>query len=222
MVPKGGRSWLRIVGVVGNEKRTAVANEMSWTDAPVMYLPWRQNAQLSAVLLFRTRGARLPAINLIQRAAGNPDVFVGELDTVAQTVAKILAYPRFRAVVLAAFAALALVLAVVGLYGVLSRLVARRTREIGIRMALGAPQANVLFTIARQGMALSSIGIMLGLASVWGLTRLLKALLYGVSATDPVNLVLVAAVLLVSAALATLLPARRATRVDPMIALRDE
>ena len=220
--PETKRPWLRIVGVVGNEKRTEVTNEMSWIDPPVMYLPWIQNTQLSAVLLFRTPEARPPAISLIQRAAGDPDVSVGEMDTMSNAVAKMLAFPRFRAVVLAAFAALALVLAVVGLYGVLSRLVARRTHEIGIRMALGAQHARLLVTITQQGALLTVTGIMLGLASVWGLTRFLKALLYGVGATDPANLALVTLVLLVAAGLATFLPARRAAQVDPMITLRDE
>jgi putative ABC transport system permease protein len=220
--PDTKRPWLRIVGVVGNEKRTAVTNEMSWTDAPVIYLPWLQNSPLSAVLLFRTRGARLPGLSLIQRAAGDPNVSVSDLDTMEHEVGKILAYPRFRAVLLSTFAALALVLAVVGLYGVLSRLVARRTHEIGIRTALGASPAHVLTMIAKHAVRLTAIGILLGLGSVWGLTRFVQALLYGVSAMDRVNLVLVTLVLLVSAGLATLLPVLRALRVDPMVALRDE
>jgi hypothetical protein len=220
--PDTKRPWLRIVGVVGNEKRTAVTNEMSWIDTPVMYLPWLQNSPPSAILLFRTRGRGLPAISLIQRAVGDQNVSVGELDTMEHQVAKILAYPRFRAVVLAAFATLALVLAVVGLYGVLSRLVARRTHEIGIRTALGAPRVHVLTMIAKQGMQLTVVGILLGLASVWGLMRLMEALLYGINAMDRTNLVLVTLVLLVAAGLATLLPALRAIRVNPMVALRHE
>jgi putative ABC transport system permease protein len=214
--------WLRIVGIVGNEKRTAVASEMSWTDTPVFYRPWLQDTQLSAVLLFRVRGVGLPVISLIQRASGDPSVSIGEIDTMRHAVEKILAYPRFRAVVLAAFATLALVLAIVGLYRVLSRLVTRRTHEIGIRMALGATQRHVLTMIAKQGLGLTATGIIFGLASVWGLTRLVKALLYEVSAMDPANLILTTLVLFGSAGLATLIPARRATRVDPTVALRDE
>jgi len=220
--PETRRTWLRIVGVVTNEKRTPVTNEMSWADTPGMYLPWLQNPQSSAALLFRARGAGLPAMSLFQQAAGDPDVTFSDIDRMTHTVAKLLAYPRFRAVVLAAFAVLALVLAIVGLYGVLSRLVARRSREIGIRMALGAQQSSVLMTIGQQGVLLTGIGIALGLLSVWALTRLLVALLYGVGATDPTNLALVTLLLLAAAAFATFLPARRATQVDPMIALRDE
>ena len=137
-------------------------------------------------------------------------------------VEKILAYPRFRAAVVAVFATLALVLAVVGLYGVLSRLVARRTHEIGIRIALGATRGHVLSMVAKQGLRLTITGIIFGLASAWGLTRLLRALLYGVSAMDPANVILTTLVLLCSAALGTFIPVRRATRIDPTVAVRDE
>ena len=220
--PETQGPWLRIVGIVGNEKRTAVASEMSWTDTPVFYRPWPQDTRLSSVLLFRVRQVGLPAISLIQRASGDPSVSVSEIETMTHAVEKILAYPRFRAAVLAAFATLALVLAVVGLYGVLSRLVARRTHEIGIRMALGATRGQVVRMVAKQGLRLTVTGIIFGLASVWGLTRLVQALLYGVSAMDPANVILTTLVLLCSAGIATLIPARRATRIDPTVALRDE
>lgn len=220
--PGNNNRWLRIIGVVGNERRTATASEMGWEDAPVTYLPWSQNAAISGVVLLKTRLEGAAIAGLIQRASGDPDIAVGDIETVPRAIAKILAYPRFRALLLAGFAGLALLLALVGLYGVLSRLVARRTQEIGIRMALGARRADVLAMVAREGMALAAIGVVLGLVSVWGLTRLMKALLYGVSATDPVTLGLVTAAILGSAALAAFVPARRATRVDPMIALRDE
>jgi putative ABC transport system permease protein len=220
--PETQGPWLRIVGIVGNEKRTAVASEMSWTDTPVLYRPWPQDTRLSSVLLFRVRQAGLPLISLIQRASGDPSVSVGEIETMTHAVEKILAYPRFRAAVLAAFATLALVLAVVGLYGVLSRLVARRTHEIGIRIALGATRGQVVRMVARQGLRLTVTGIIFGLASVWGLTRLLRALLYGVSAMNSANLILTTLVLLCSAGIATLMTARRATRIDPTVALRDE
>jgi ABC-type antimicrobial peptide transport system permease subunit len=164
----------------------------------------------------------LPVISLIQRASGDPSFSVSEIETMTQAVEKILAYPRFRAAVLAAFATLALVLAVVGLYGVLSRLVARRTHEIGIRIALGATRGQVVRMVAKQGLRLTVTGIIFGLASVWGLTRLLRALLYGVSAMNSANLILTTLVLPCSAGIATLIPARRATRIDPTVALRDE
>src|SRR5579872_4159629 len=220
--PETGIPWLRIVGVVGNEKRTAVASEMSWTDTPVLYRPWPQDTRLSAVLLFRVRRADLPAISLIQQASSDPSVSVGEIEKMTHAVEKILAYPRFRAAVLAAFATLALLLAVVGLYGVLSRLVARRTHEIGIRIALGATRGDVVRMVAKQGLRLTLTGIIFGLASVWGLSRVLRALLYGLSAMNLTNVILATLVLFCSAWLATLIPARRATEVDPIVALRDE
>lgn len=214
--------WLRIVGVVASEKRTRVETEMGWLDAPVMYRPWLQDAHSSAVLILRTTLPESAAFKLVQRAGGDPDVSVGDMETVPHALAKVLAYPRFRAIVLTAFAALALLLAVVGLYGVLARQVTQRTPEIGIRMALGARPGDVLAMVAKRGSLLTLIGIAVGLAATWGLTRLLSGLLYGVSATDAATLELVTVGLLTAAELATVLPARRATRVDPMIALRSE
>jgi putative ABC transport system permease protein len=129
---------------------------------------------------------------------------------------------RYLMLLLGALAASALALAVVGLYGVLAYNVARRTQEIGIRVALGAQGRDILALVVGQGMKLALLGAGLGLAGTFGLTRFLSALLYGISATDPVTFSLVAVFLLVIALLACYLPARRATRVDPMVALRYE
>ncbi|HWF08074.1 MAG TPA: FtsX-like permease family protein, partial [Bryobacteraceae bacterium] len=214
--------WRRIVGVVAGERRMPVTTEMNWADSPLMYVPWPQNAQASAVLILRMQGSRPLPLTSIQRAAGDPDVYVGDAESVPHALARVLAYPRFRAVLLAAFAGIALILAAVGLYGVLSRMVAERRQEIGVRMAVGARPRDVLTMFAKWGMVLSAIGFALGLVFTWILTGLLKALLYGVSESDPATLAGVAALLAASAGLATLLPAWRATRVDPMVALRDE
>jgi ABC-type antimicrobial peptide transport system permease subunit len=133
-----------------------------------------------------------------------------------------LKYPEFRAVVLSAFASSAILLAAVGLYGVLARFVAQRTREIGIRMAVGADTRNIALLVAWKGGIPFLIGLMIGLAASLALTRYLSSLLYGITPTDPVAFGAVFAIMLAAAALATVFPAKRALRVDPMIALRSE
>ena len=130
--------------------------------------------------------------------------------------------PRFRTRVLALFAILALLLAVVGVYGVISFSVAQRSREIGIRMALGARPRQVLFSMMREGTIMAIVGVAIGLAGSLAMTRLLARFLFGVSATDPVTFLAVASILFGVALAATYVPARRALRVDPLIALRAE
>jgi putative ABC transport system permease protein len=133
-----------------------------------------------------------------------------------------LAPLRFNTVALSIFAGLGLILAAVGIYGVMAYSVGQRTHEIGIRMALGAQPGAVLRLILRQGMLLVLIGVVVGLALSFGLTRIMASFLYGVTATDPVTFVFVAVVLSLVALLANYIPARRATKVDPLIALRNE
>jgi len=135
-------------------------------------------------------------------------------------VSEAIARQRFSMLLLGIFAALALILAAVGIYGVMSYSVAQRIHEIGIRMALGARRTDVLKMIVNQGLKLVSIGMMLGLAAAFLLTRVLQSLLFGISATDPVTFFVISLVLLAVAILASYLPALRATKVDPIIALR--
>jgi len=150
------------------------------------------------------------------------EVPVFNVKTMDQHIAATVAAPRFNTTLLAIFAAVALVLTIVGLYGVMSYSVAQRTNEIGIRMALGARVTDVLTLVFKQGMILVLIGEVIGLAGAFALTRLIRGLLFGVAPTDFRTFIAVAAVIAAVALLATLIPARRAAKVDPLVALRYE
>jgi ABC-type antimicrobial peptide transport system permease subunit len=139
-----------------------------------------------------------------------------------QRLATTVAQPRFGATLVALFAALALILASIGVYGVISYSVTQRTQEIGVRVALGARSRDVLSLVLKQGMTLTATGLGAGLIGSLALTRLMKTLLFGVSATDPLTFIVISLLLTAVALLACLVPALRATRVDPMIALRSQ
>ncbi|HEY3770101.1 MAG TPA: FtsX-like permease family protein [Candidatus Angelobacter sp.] len=177
-------------------------------------------------------------LTLVMRCSGDPaaqaasvtgvihsldsNVPVAEVQTMDDVVFNSNAQPRFYALLLTGFAITALVLAGIGIYGVMSYMVSRRTQEIGIRMTLGARPGAVLRMVIRQGMALVIVGAAAGLAGALLLSRLMSGLLYGVSSNDPATFVIVTAVLIVVALAANYIPARRATRIDPMAALRSE
>jgi putative ABC transport system permease protein len=147
---------------------------------------------------------------------------VADVRTMEQIVTEAAAQPRFNSLLLGLFASMALLLAAAGIYGVMSYSVTQRTHEIGIRIALGAQDGDVLRFVVGQGMAMALAGVGLGLACALALTRVMSSLLYGVSATDPATFAAVALLLTAVALLASYLPARRATKVDPMVALRYE
>ena len=139
-----------------------------------------------------------------------------------QVISESTARQNFNMLLLTIFAGLALLLAAIGIYGLMSYTVEQRTQELGIRMALGAGQGDMLKLVVRQGMLLAGIGLVVGLAASFGLNRLLANLLFGVKANDPVTYAAVTVILIAVALLATYIPARRATQIDPMIALRYE
>jgi len=216
------RPWLTVVGVVGNIRA-------DWPDPDFfqeVYVPYTQYPWDLAPRLLVARTASSPAsvASAIRREVealdkGQP---ISDVRTLDQAVGEAVADRRFTMVLLAAFAALALILAAVGIYGVISYAVAQRTHEIGIRMALGAQSADVLRLVVGRGLTLTVVGVGTGLVGALGLTHFLSSMLYGVQPTDPVTFAGVALVLTGVALLASYVPARRATKVDPMVALRYE
>jgi putative ABC transport system permease protein len=155
-------------------------------------------------------------------ATAAPDIPIGHIQSMEQTLAVSIAFNRFLMILMSVFAAIALVLAAIGIYGVLAYWVRQRTHEIGIRMALGAQKSEVLAMVIGNGLKLAIVGIAAGIAGALALTWLLSSRLFGVKPDDPGTFLLVSIVLLVVALLACYIPARRATRVDPMVALRYE
>jgi len=221
--------WLTVVGVVRD------MHQQDWTSEidNEVYLPfWRTSDYLTSKsfassyisLVIRPRSDAAALAPEIRSIVGllDKEVPVSEVHTMEEVVGMVNSQPRFLMTLIASFAVVALLLAAVGIYAVMSYTVSRRTHEIGIRMALGAKQADVLKLVVGQGMTVALIGAAVGFAGSLLLVRLLKSLLYGVQPTDPLTFVLVPMVLCGIALLATYIPARRAARVDPMRALRYE
>jgi predicted permease len=217
----GAMPWLTVVGVVGNLKHTQLMNEMSWVETPIFYRPLTQEPRRFIQVAVRGAG---PMGQEIQReiAAVDPAIPLDEVEPLASRLNRTLAYPRFRAMVLAMFALGALMLAAVGLHGVLSHMVTQRIPEFGVRRAVGAQTHDLLLLIAWQGGVPVLVGLGAGIALTLMFSRVLANLLYGIRPADPKVLVAVSVAMLAVAALAVLLPAGRAARVDPMTALRDE
>ncbi|HSA55605.1 MAG TPA: ABC transporter permease, partial [Gemmatimonadaceae bacterium] len=209
-----------IVGVVADVKQSEVARE---TD-PVAYVSFRQLEVAFMTLVVRTAGtpdALMGAVRERIRAV-DPHAPITRVQALTDVVAASIAQPRFYTTMLVLFAGLAMLLATIGLYGLMAYAVSRRTHEIGMRLSLGAAPGRILRMVVGQGLRLILIGSAVGIVAALGMTRLLGGLLYGVSPTDPVTFSAISALLVAVATVACYLPARRATRVDPLVALRSE
>jgi putative ABC transport system permease protein len=212
----------QIIGVVGDVKITGLDQAIK----PVLYYPFRQSASLATSLVVRTSADPVALIGAIRNECRSlePDIATFNARTMEEMISDSPAsfMRRFPALLIGVFAGLALLLASVGLYGVVSYSVSQQTREIGVRMALGAQASDILKMVLKQGLALAGAGLVIGASAALALTRLLGAMLYEVSAGDPATFALVSATLGAVVLLACYIPARRATKVDPMVALRTE
>jgi len=215
--------WMEIVGIVADVKQSLASESSS-----EMYFPYRQADQVLPVttlsLVVRTAGTPLALAQSLRSVvhdidANQPITAIRSMD---ENVAQSISQPRFRTVLLAVFAGIALVLAAVGIFGVMAYSVAQRTRELGLRIALGASRGRVLQLVLVHGVRLTLVGVAIGLAATFLLTRYVSSLLFNVPAYDPMTLVGVVAALIAISLCACYLPARRATLVDPIVALREE
>ncbi|MHC4520074.1 MAG: ABC transporter permease [Planctomycetota bacterium] len=221
-VPRGNSqpTVYQVVGVVGN-----VWHSRYLPDEPELYIPYLQSGYPPAVdLVIRTASGPKGSASAIRRELTSiaDDAAVGDVALIRERIADLFSSERFNMLFLGAFAVLALFLASIGVYGTTAYTVSRRTQEIGIRMALGARGGDVLWTVLWQGLRLTCMGVALGLAGAVAATRLIRSLLYDISPTDPLTFVCVSLLLAGVAPLATYVPARRASRIDPMQALRYE
>jgi putative ABC transport system permease protein len=218
--PKGQPVWWEIVGVAANVRSLELREEAT----PEFYLSALQDSFANMFLVVRTSVEPTSVAASVRRAAAEVDksAAVSDVKTMEHIVSDAVTQPRFNFFLLGLFSGIALLLSAAGIYGVTAYSVTQRTHEFGIRMALGAQVGDVLKMILRQGMLLISVGVAAGLLASFALTRLLRSLLFGVTVTDPLTFVVITLLLTVVALLACYVPARRATKVDPLTALRYE
>ncbi len=211
-----------IVGGVADVRGTS--GSIAAEQGPVVYWPANAGDDAHRYFLVRTKVPPEQLVEAIRQQVyqADPRQSIGNIATMDQLLGDAVAEPRLNAAMVGSFAGIALLLACVGIYGVVSYMVKQRTHEIGIRIALGAQKSDVLRMVMGQGLKLALIGVAIGIAGALGLTRFLSSLLYGVKPTDPITFIAVTLILLGVALLACYIPARRATKVDPMVALRHE
>jgi putative ABC transport system permease protein len=210
--------WMTIVGVVGDVAYSGLAAPPE----PAFYLSFRQSPDGSRYLLLRTASDPRTVLTAVRAsvAALDKDLPVSRVYTIEQLMAMSVAAPRFRAMLLAIFAAAALTLTAIGVYGLMAYTVSERARELGVRVALGATARDVMTMVLVEAMTLGAAGVAIGIAGALAATRLMASLLFGVAPSDPATFASIAAVLMATAIAGSYVPARRATRVDPMATLR--
>jgi putative ABC transport system permease protein len=221
LVYLGRRQTREIVGIAADIKQ----DEPEKPTKPEIYVPFQQQPWFGAWVLVRSSVGDGPSLRSgLQQVISSvdPNRPPAKIQSIEEVLSDEVAAPRLYTVLLGAFAGMAMLLASIGIYGLVSYSVTLRTREIGIRMALGAERAGILRMVLAQGAGLAVVGVAVGLVASLALTRLIAGLLFGVTATDPATLISISALLVAVAVVASLVPARRATRVDPMIALRAE
>jgi ABC-type antimicrobial peptide transport system permease subunit len=208
-----------VVGVIGDERFKGIDQESE----PAIYAPLAQAPQARVVLLVRTDRDPLLLVPQVRRVLREMDVEIPlfGVEPLQRTVSATIAQPRFTTMLLGILSGVTVLLALIGVHGLLAYTVAQRTRELGIRMALGATRREIRAMVLRQGVRLAGAGVLIGIIAALLGTRLLASMLFGVTATDPVTFLLVTFAVLGTAAGAAWLPARRATAVHPMEVLRD-
>jgi putative ABC transport system permease protein len=218
--PEDNEPWFTIVGVVSAVRHQRVQEETRQS----VYLPHQKIPIGGMSLVARTSVDPHEFIGAVRREVAqiDPDLPVSEVATMEEVVAESIWQPRLYALLFAVFAGGALLLALIGIYGVMAFLVQARTHEIGVRMALGATARDVFRLIVGRGMKLTAVGVVIGVGGAIALTRLMHSLLFNTSATDPFTFILISLLLSVAAFLACYIPARRAAKVDPLVALRYE
>jgi putative ABC transport system permease protein len=209
-----------IVGVVGDVRYESLVDEPE----PTVYFPIPELTYPFMTLVIKTAGDPASIVPAVKRELKelDPDQPMSDVRTMNAVMGATVSRARFNTLLLALFAGLATVLAAVGIFGVMNYSLTMRTREIGLRMALGAEPRKVVLLMLRQGLGLTLIGTAVGLAAALALTRLMSSLLFGVRASDPVTFAAIVLLLMIVSLVACYLPARRAARIDPLIALRAE